>query len=144
MDFRELDKQVLVASDAVGIADMKRAAEKGVTLVVNNRPDGEEPGQPTAAELEQAARAEGMDYVHIPIDAELSADKVEALGAALAKVEGRALIFCRSGTRSTYLWALARARQGMAPETLDHNARRAGYKIQPIMSWLQRAAAAPE
>ena len=120
--------------------DAARAAGDGYTLIINNRPDGEEPGQATAAELETAARAEGMDYVHIPIDVELSADKVEALGAALAKVEGRALIFCRSGTRSTYLWALARARQGMAPETLDHNARRAGYRIQPIMSWLQRAA----
>jgi uncharacterized protein (TIGR01244 family) len=112
MTFRELDARTLVADRQLHASDMAAAAARGVTLIVNNRPDGEEPGQPAGAEIEAAARAAGLDYTHIPIRGEFSADKVAALGAALAGAEGLALLFCRSGTRSTYLWALARGRQG--------------------------------
>jgi uncharacterized protein (TIGR01244 family) len=112
MTFRDLDAKTLVADRQLQASDMAAAAARGVTLIVNNRPDGEEPGQPAAAEIEAAARAAGLDYVHIPISAEFSGDKVAALRAALAQAEGRALLFCRSGTRSTYLWTLARAQSG--------------------------------
>jgi uncharacterized protein (TIGR01244 family) len=137
MRFFELDRQVLVADAPMTAADLAGAAAKGVAVAVNNRPDGEEPGQASAAELEKAAKQAGLDYAHIPIDLEFSADKVEALGAALAGADGRVLIFCRSGTRSTYLWALARAREGAAPDALVRSAARAGYNIRPIMPWLK-------
>lgn len=110
MTFRALDGKTLVADRQLLASDMAAAAALGVTLIVNNRPDGEEPGQPPAAEIEAAARAAGLAYAHIPISGEISGDKVAALSAALAQTEGRALLFCRSGTRSTYLWTLARAR----------------------------------
>ncbi|HEV7659003.1 MAG TPA: TIGR01244 family sulfur transferase [Allosphingosinicella sp.] len=110
MTFRELDGKTLVADRQLQASDMAAAVARGVTLVVNNRPDGEEPDQPLAAEIEAAAGAAGLDYTHIPISGEISDDKVAALSAALAQTEGRALLFCRSGTRSTHLWALARAR----------------------------------
>lgn len=109
MTFRPLDEKTLVADRQLQASDMAAVAGMGVTLVVNNRPDGEEPGQPAGAEIEAAARAAGLDYAHIPISGEISGDKVAALSAALARTEGRALLFCRSGTRSTYLWSLARS-----------------------------------
>jgi len=144
MTFRELDRQVLVADAPVAAADMAAAAERGVTLAVNNRPDGEEPDQESGAALEAAARAAGLDYAHIPVGLEFSGDKVEALAAALAGAEGRVLLFCRSGTRSAYLWALARAREGAVPDALARNAARAGYNIRPLMPWLNRGSGAPE
>ena len=144
MFFRELDKQVLVADAPMQGKDMAEAAARGVTLAINNRPDHEETGQWNSTDLEDAARAAGLDYVHIPVGTEFTADKVAALTEAMAGAEGRVLVFCQSGTRSTYLWALARAREGAVPEALAQNAARAGYNLRPLMGWLQISAAAPE
>jgi uncharacterized protein (TIGR01244 family) len=143
MNFRELDPQVLVADRAMRIGDMADAAARGVTLVVNNRPDGEAIDQISAADFGDAARAAGLAYLHIPVDTVFSEDKVEALAEALLGAEGRVLLFCKSGTRSAYLWALAQAKAGEAPEALDRSARRAGYDLRPLMPFLRRAAAAP-
>jgi len=144
MFFRELDPQVLVADSPMQGPDMAEAAARGVTLAVNNRPDDEEAGQWTSADLEAAARAAGLDYLHIPVEREFSEAKVAALTEALLGAEGRVLVFCASGTRSTYLWALAQAKAGESPEALDRSARRAGYSLGPLMPWLRRAGAAPE
>jgi uncharacterized protein (TIGR01244 family) len=144
MFFRELDPRVLVADSPMQGPHMAEAAARGVTLAVNNRPDHEETGQWNSADLEAAARAAGLDYVHIPVSKEFSGDKVAALTEALLGAEGRVLIFCASGTRSCYLWALAQAKAGESPEALDRSARRAGYNLAPLMPWLRRAGAAPE
>jgi uncharacterized protein (TIGR01244 family) len=135
--FRELDGKTLVADGQLQASDMDSALARGVTTIVNSRPDGEEEGQPTSAEIEAAAKAAGLVYAHIPIEAAFSGDKVAAMGAALAQAEGRALLFCRSGTRSAYLWALARAREGAPAEVLLENAGRAGYNLRPILPWLK-------
>jgi len=139
MRFFELDTRTLVADGPLQDADLADAAARGVTLIVNNRPDGEEPGQATAAELEARVRAAGLDYKHIPVALEFTKDKVIALEEALAAAEGAVLIGCRSGTRSTYLWALARARGGADSAALAANAARAGYNIRPIARWLKPA-----
>ena len=136
MFFRQLDKQVLVADAPMQAQDMAEAAARGVTLAINNRPDGEEPDQVDAAALGAAAKAAGLAYLHLPVETEFSAEKVAALSEALAGAEGPVLVFCRSGTRSTYLWALARAREGAVPEALVRNAAHAGYNLRPILPWL--------
>jgi len=137
MFFRELDRQVIVADSPMRPQDMADAAGRGVTLAVNNRPDGEAFDQIDAAALGEAAKAAGLAYLHLPIEAELSGEKVEALLDALNGAEGRVLLFCASGTRSAYLWALARAREGALPEALVQNARQAGYNLRPLLPWLK-------
>jgi len=141
--FRELDPQVLVADGPMQGPLMAEAAARGVTLVINNRPDHEETGQWNSLDLEAAAREAGMDYVHIPVSKAFSKDKVAALTEALLGAEGRVLMFCASGTRSTYLWALAQAKAGESPDALVRSARRAGYSLGPLMPWLRRAGDAP-
>ena len=137
MVFRELDKQVLVADSPMRPQDMAEAAARGVTLAINNRPDGEAFDQYDAATLGEAAGAAGLDYLHLPVELEFSGEKVEALLEAMNGASGRVLIFCKSGTRSAYLWALARARAGAQPEALINNAGRIGYNIRPLMPWLK-------
>ncbi|HEV2864950.1 MAG TPA: TIGR01244 family sulfur transferase [Allosphingosinicella sp.] len=138
MAFLELDNKTLVADRQLRPDDIEDAAARGVTTIVNNRPDGEEPGQPSSAEIEAAAGAAGLGYAHIPmpVGGEFSSDKVEAMGEALA--QGRVLIFCHSGTRSTYLWALARAREGADAGELIRRAGQAGYNIRPLLPWLEK------
>lgn len=103
--FKPLSDTVLVAGRQLRPDDMDAVVAAGVALVVNNRPDGEEPGQPTSAEIEAAARAAGLDYRHIPVSGGIGPDQVAAM--AVAMEEGKLLAFCRSGQRSTLLWALA-------------------------------------
>ena len=54
------------------------------------------------------------------------------MGRALDEAEGTMLAFCRSGTRSTFLWALAQANRGADGETLVRQAAEAGYDLSPI------------
>jgi uncharacterized protein (TIGR01244 family) len=131
-----LSETVFVAGQ-IQPGDVAEFAARGVTIIVNNRPDGEEAGQPAGAEIEAAARAAGVDYAHIPVAETFSKEKVAALGEALAKAEGNVLLFCRSGTRSAYLWALARARQGADVDEMVFRAAQAGYNLRPILPWLK-------
>ena len=103
--FRRLSETVLVADHQIRPDEMEAVAAAGVALIVNNRPDGEEPGQPTSAEIERAALAAGLRYRHIPVAGGIGPDEVAAMAAAMD--EGKLLAFCRSGTRSTLLWAMA-------------------------------------
>ena len=128
---RRLDEHVSVAGQ-VDPAQVPSLAASGVTLIVNNRPDGEDPGQPTSAELEAAARAAGIGYRHIPVSGGISPDQVAAMRQALEGTEGQVLAFCRVGMRSAFLWALARASAGEDPETLVRAGAEAGYDLSPI------------
>jgi uncharacterized protein (TIGR01244 family) len=104
-----------------------------MTLIVNNRPDGESPDEPQGAEIEAAAHAAGLDYVAIPIGhGGFSAPQVDAMVAALESATGPVLAYCRSGTRSTLLWSLARTKLGDAPHELRAKAANAGYDLSPV------------
>jgi uncharacterized protein (TIGR01244 family) len=135
--FRRIDERVLVAGQ-ITANDLEAAKAEGITMIVNNRPDGEEPGQPPSDQIEAAARAAGLQYRHIPVASGFSAGQVQAMGEALESAEGPVLAFCRSGTRSTFLWALARAQAGEAGEALMRKAAAAGYDLTPISGFLQR------
>lgn len=134
--FRKLDETISVAGQ-IGPDDVAEAARQGFAFIVNNRPDGEQPGQPAAAEIEAAASAAGLGYRAIPIThAGFSENQVAAMREALEAAPGPVLAFCRSGTRSTLVWALARARMGDDAATLQAKAEAAGYDLTPIRAFL--------
>ena len=131
-----LDSGVFVARRQLRVSDLSGAVAAGIRTIVNNRPDGEEPGQPSSDEMESAARALGLDYRHIPVDGALDDSQVAAMAEAVES--GPVLAFCRSGTRSTYLWALARASRGADGGALIRRAAEAGYDLSPIAARLIR------
>jgi uncharacterized protein (TIGR01244 family) len=133
MDLRRLDDHASVAGQ-VWPEDLPSLVAAGFRTIVNNRPDGEQPGQPAAAEIEAAAQAAGLGYHHIPVAGGFSQAQVDAMTSALAS--GPVLAFCASGTRSTFLWALARAQAGDDPAELGAKAASAGYDLRPIQRWL--------
>jgi uncharacterized protein (TIGR01244 family) len=131
-DFRRLNENVMV-SPQLALDDIAVAAAQGVAMIVNNRPDGEEPDAPQGDAIAAAAAAAGLNYVAIPIGhAGFSEPQVDAMIAALEQAEGPILAYCRSGTRSTLLWALAAAKQGEAPDAIARMAAQAGYDVSPI------------
>jgi uncharacterized protein (TIGR01244 family) len=140
-DFRRLNENVLV-SPQLAPEDIAAAAALGVTTIVNNRPDGEDPSAPQGDEIQSAAAAAGMNYVAIPIGhSGFSEPQMNAMIAALEQAEGPILAYCRSGTRSTLLWALASAKQGEAPETIARTAAEAGYDVSPVRAMIDMLAA---
>ena len=139
-DFRQLSDTVL-ASPQIELDDVKLAKDMGVTLIVNNRPDGEEPSAPQGAAIEAAARSAGLDYVAIPIGhSGFSEPQIDQMIAAINAAQGAVLAYCRSGTRSTLLWALAQAKSGENPESIAQAAMTAGYDVSPIRAMLDMLA----
>lgn len=125
---RELDEKVLV-SGQIGPGDIAALREQGVTMIVNNRPDGEEPDQPLGAEIEDAATAAGIEYRSIPIIRGIGPADADAMQDAINVTKGKMLAFCRSGTRSSLAWALARNAEGMPREEIER--RLAGIGVDP-------------
>jgi uncharacterized protein (TIGR01244 family) len=132
-DFRILSEDVL-ASPQITVADIEVARAAGVRTIVNNRPDGEAPDQTPGADIEAAAMAAGMDYVAIPVSgANFGESQVEAMLETLERADGKVLAYCRTGTRSTLLWALAEAARGVPPKAIASAAAAAGYDVSPVL-----------
>lgn len=139
-DFRRLTDDFW-ASPQIDAEGVKEAAARGFRMIVNNRPDGEADDQPGSAEIAAAVGDLGLAYITIPIThAGFSQDQVDALVTALDQADGPVLAFCRSGTRSTLLWALAQARLGRNPQEIARLALDAGYDVSPIRAAIDMLA----
>lgn len=129
---RQLDDKVMV-SGQVAPHQVAEFAAQGVTVLVNNRPDGEEPGQPLAVEIEDAAAAAGISYHFVPIIRGIGPADVEVMQQALRQAEdGKLLAFCRSGTRSALAIALAKRDAGTPAEQVVQTLNEAGFDHSPI------------
>jgi uncharacterized protein (TIGR01244 family) len=136
LTIRPLNDRFAVAPQ-IAPEDLPAVKAAGYVAVVNNRPDQEDAGQPSGDAIRAAAEAAGLAYAAIPVTgAGFSHPQLDAMAAALAGAGGPVLAFCRSGTRSTYLWALARARLGDDGEELAGKAAAAGYDLSPVRAFL--------
>lgn len=129
---RQLDERILV-SGQIAPGDVAALAGEGVTMLVNNRPDGEEPGQPLAGDIEAAAEAAGIPYCFVPIIRGIGPADVEAMQEAMrAAGDGKLVAFCRSGTRSALALALAFRAEGASREEVEQKLASAGIDPGPI------------
>jgi uncharacterized protein (TIGR01244 family) len=128
---RRLDERTSV-SGQIEPADLAALKKSGVSMIICNRPDGEDPGQPTAAEIERAAADAGMDFRSVPVVRGIGPSDVEAMEEALEAARGKVHIYCRSGNRSSLVWAVARRKQGANVEDIVRAVTEAGYDVSPI------------
>ena len=129
---RQLDETTMV-SGQIAPADVAGLKDQGVTMLVNNRPDNEDAGQPQSSEIETAAEAAGIEYRHIPIRYGMGPSDVEAMRDAIhATGDGKLLAFCRSGNRSALAWAVARAEDGVPADELYRRAEGAGINLAQV------------
>lgn len=118
--------------------DISALKAAGFATVINNRPDGESPDQPSSAEIAAAANAAGLAYHEIPMGREgVTSEMVEATRKALEGSRGPVLCFCRSGTRSTTLWALSQSGKQDAGSIISAAAD-AGYDMSHLEGHLTR------
>jgi uncharacterized protein (TIGR01244 family) len=129
---RQLHERTLV-SGQIAPHEVAGLAEQGVTVLVNNRPDGEEDGQPLAGDIEEAAAQAGIAYHFVPIIRGIGPAEVEEMQKALREAEGgKLLAFCRSGTRSALACALAHRDEGMPSQEVEQRLIDAGFDPGPI------------
>jgi len=132
-EFRKVTDDFSVAPQ-ISPEDLAHAAALGFRLVINNRPDGEQPGQPTSVQMQAAAEAAGLAYVHIPVAGGPGPAQVEAVRLAIDEAEGPVLAFCRSGTRSIVTWSIGQALSGARPRgELVSLGADAGYDLSGVL-----------
>ena len=132
-DIRKVTERFSVAPQ-IEPGDVETAKARGFVKLINNRPDGEVPGQPTSAQMQAAAAAAGLGYVHIPFVGRPSSEQAEAVAREAEAADGPVLAFCRSGTRSITAWSIGQALSGRrTPGELVELAAGAGYDLSPIL-----------
>lgn len=129
---RKFDDQIVVGGQ-IQPGEVEALGGEGVVLIVNNRPDGEDPHQPAGAAIEAAAKRAGIAYRHVPISRGLGPADIEEMVEAIEGARGgKILAFCRSGNRSSLVCALARRQQGRSVEEVVKSLTNAGADPSPI------------
>ncbi|HEU0066717.1 MAG TPA: TIGR01244 family sulfur transferase [Sphingomonas sp.] len=137
---RVVNESIAVAPQ-ITPADVAAIKAAGYVAIVNNRPDDEEPDQPAGDAIRVAAEDAGLAYTAIPVThAGFSHPQLDAMAQALIAADGPVLAYCRSGTRSCNLWALAAAKAGRNPQLLVLQAADAGYDLSGIRPMLDALA----
>jgi len=137
LDVKRIDDHMSV-SPQINPEDVAAIKAQGFVAIINNRPDGEAPDQPSSAAIEKAAHDAGLAYHHIPLGREgVTPDMVERTKAVLEGSNGPVFAYCRSGTRSTTLWALSQAGEKPASEILSAAAD-AGYDMSHLAGHLSQ------
>jgi uncharacterized protein (TIGR01244 family) len=135
LELKRINEHVTV-SPQISPEDIPALKAAGFTTIINNRPDGESPDQPSSDVIQQAAQAAHMVYHYIPLGREgVSPDMVARTREALEASEGPVFCYCRSGTRSTTLWALSQAGEKPASEIIAAAAG-AGYDMSHLKGHL--------
>lgn len=97
--------ETCAVSGQITPADVTTLAADGYATVICNRPDGEEVGQPTAADVAAACNGHGIAFHFIPIDhSGLTPTMIDDFRDAVAGSDGPVLAYCRSGQRSSFIW----------------------------------------
>jgi uncharacterized protein (TIGR01244 family) len=123
----------LTAAGALTADNIEALAAAGVKTIVNNRPDNEDPGQLPAEDARALCAAHGIAYHHIAfVNATLTRDHIDAFEKVLMSGSHPMVAHCRSGTRSTMIWALTRVRQGDDATALVALGARNGVDISAL------------
>jgi uncharacterized protein (TIGR01244 family) len=139
MDIRSLTDSYAV-SPQISPGDLAAIKAAGFTTVIDNRPDGEIPGELHAAAMQTAAEALGLTFVINPvIGGALTLDNVLAQKAALDSAGGPVLAYCASGNRSSVVWALAHAGTRPTDELIAIPAR-FGYQLEGLRGQIEALA----
>ncbi|EKO3574727.1 MULTISPECIES: TIGR01244 family sulfur transferase [Vibrio] len=122
----------LTVAPQIEPSDIEQIAGLGFKSVINNRPDGEESGQPLNQVIEQHADQLGLVYVHLPVvGGQISEAQIHQFGELLQTLPQPILAFCRTGTRSSMLWSLASQDSAMFSERLQV-ATKQGFKLDGL------------
>lgn len=136
MNIVKLSETVAVAAQ-ISPEQVAEIAAAGYKVLVNNRPDNEEGGQPAEQLIAAAAAAAGMEYHHLPVTGfDFPGDGFDQMCDLFDDAEAPVLAFCRTGTRCTNLW-VASHDQATMQQAADV-AQRLGFDLGMAAAYLER------
>lgn len=139
LDLRRLTDSYAVAPQ-IAPEDLPAIRAAGFTTVIDNRPDGEIPGDLHTEAMRRAAEAAGLAFVANPvIGGALTMENVTAQAAAIEAATGPVLAYCASGNRSSVVWALAHAGKMPTDDLIDIPAR-FGYQLGHLRAQIEALA----
>ncbi len=132
MELRKISDHLSV-SPQIAIEDVAKIKDAGFATIVNNRPDGEEDGQPLWADIKNEANRVGLNFINLPVvDVAQTPKVVEQADRIIKDANDPVLLYCRSGTRCTQIWALTQI--GKRPkEEIIKIALTAGYDLSGFL-----------
>ncbi len=140
MDLKQIDDELSVCGQ-IGSNDVERIARQGYKAIICNRPDQEESGQPSFAEISQDAEKQGLAMLYLPVvSGKITEAKVTAFTESVKELPKPILAYCRTGTRCTELWALSAVTQGMKPAEVSATAQGLGYDLKSIQARLGKSS----
>lgn len=132
MDIKALTAELSVTPQ-IAAADMHAIAEAGFRSVICNRPDGESADQPVYAELARAAQAQGLEMRDLPAESgKVTDEQGQAFGQLMRELPKPVLAFCRTGMRSTTMWALSQSGTMPLPQIIERAAQ-AGFDLKGVV-----------
>lgn len=140
---KQLDSNYFVAGQLTP-ADVPALKAQGVQVIVDMRPDGEAPDQPTSAQMQQAAQQQGLAFFYIPIaHGAITDESVGMLQQVLAGKPGKVAAYCRSGKRASrsYALALASMKDGPSQEQINQLLQASGHNIDDLQAEIAKRIA---
>jgi sulfide:quinone oxidoreductase len=135
MNMKKLSPRVFV-SEQITTTDIGIASAQGIKTIINNRPDDEVPGQPKTADLAAAAAECGIQFFDLPVaSGQITEQNIEQFESAYSDLKSPVLMFCRTGARSTALWALNESKT-LDVDAVLATASDAGYDLSGMRPWL--------
>lgn len=132
MHIKNLDDQVSV-SDQISLDDLTELGSRGVEILVCNRPDGEADHQETFSSLEEAAQSLGIEMLHIPFRNGEMNEAHRAQLIASIQSDKKIHAYCRTGNRSTMLWASCKQQLGCSKDKIQEAAKSAGFDVSDVL-----------
>ncbi len=133
VSMQQLDENTYAAPQLF-VEDLVRLQSLGIKTIVCHRPDGEGGiEQPDHQLIEAQAEALGMVLIYQPIS-EISMPEIEQFYDHQQQAEAPMVLYCKSGMRSTMLWAAATILiDGQPRESVIQQAVNAGYPLQQFL-----------
>ncbi|PCI05634.1 MAG: TIGR01244 family phosphatase [Hyphomicrobiales bacterium] len=131
--------ETLSVSPQIRADEIQTLVDRGFRSIICNRPDGEDAGQQTFAQIEKAAIKAGLEARYIPIAGRVSNEVAAAFDAAMQELPTPTLAYCRSGARSAMLWSLSQSKKLTIIDILAAT-KRAGYDMAGVVRRLSMMA----
>jgi sulfide:quinone oxidoreductase len=129
--------QQLSISDQITLEEVSELAHQGIKTLICNRPDGEEPNQLAASQIQAAALEMGMKFINIPVPGRvIPENSLNEFIEALKNTDDKIHAYCRTGTRCSIFWGLKEAKQKSVNEVLGE-AQSLGFDLSAVTDQLE-------
>jgi len=131
MKLQQLTNDIYIC-DQIELLDIEQFIGLGIKTIINNRPD-QEIKMPLSVAVAEKSKEFGINYYYLPIEPNgYTSNNIESITAILNESFKPVIAYCRTGNRSTSLWAKSQ-QSILGRETVIKKAKKIGFDIEEIL-----------